>query len=210
VVQDNEGPNVTTATCEFNHGNDGVVGGGMLADDSTLLPIVVWKRKLPPDLPRWGAAAKDFMRENYLRIADITGPVHEIPTSDARVTLDGQVRDKFGIPVAHLSGTTHPETVRTAAFMHQRAREWLRASGAVKVWGDPPTLRLSGGQHQAGTCRMGDDAQTSVTDRWGRVYGHDNLFVMDASVHVTNGGFNPVLTIMALAFRAAGHLVESW
>ena len=34
---------------------------------------------------------------------------------------------------------------------------------------------------------------------------HDvpNVFVMDASVHVTNGGFNPVLTIMANTFRAA-------
>ena len=209
-VQDNMGPNVTTATCQFNHGNDGIIGGGMLADDSTLLPIIFWKRKLPPDLPRWGAAAKNFMRENYLRVADITGPVHEIPMAEARVTIDQQVRDKYGIPVGHLSGTTHPETVRTATFMNARARDWLRASGAVKVWGDPPPLRLSGGQHQAGTCRMGDDPQTSVTDRWGQVHGHDNLFVMDASVHVTNGGFNPVLTIMALAFRAAGHLVENW
>ena len=209
-VQDNLGPNVTTATCKFNHDNDGVIGGGMLADDSNLLPIIVWKRKLPPDLPRWGAANKDFMRENYLRIADITGPVHEIPSAEARVTIDTQVRDKYGIPVVHLSGTTHPETVRTAAFMHQRAREWLRAAGAVKVWGDEPVLRLSGGQHQAGTCRMGDDPQTSVTDRWGRVHGHDNLFVMDSSVHVTNGGFNPVLTIMALSFRAATHLAEGW
>jgi choline dehydrogenase-like flavoprotein len=29
-------------------------------------------------------------------------------------------------------------------------------------------------------------------------------------VHVTNGGFNPVLTIMALAFRAAEHVVRAW
>jgi choline dehydrogenase-like flavoprotein len=29
---------------------------------------------------------------------------------------------------------------------------------------------------------------------------------MDASVHVTNGGFNPVLTIFALAFRTGAHI----
>ena len=40
---------------------------------------------------------------------------------------------------------------------------------------------------------MGDDPATSVTDPWGRVHGHDNLWVMDASVHVTNGPVNPVL-----------------
>ncbi len=210
AVQDNVGPGVTTATMQFNHGNDGIIGGGMLADEFVVLPIIFWKRKLPPDLPRWGAANKAFMRDNYLRVADVTGPVQEIPSPDARVTVNPQMRDSTGIPVAKLSGTTHPETVRTAAFMHERAREWLRASGAVKVWGTSPRLRLSAGQHQAGTCRMGDDPQSSVVDRWGRVHGHDNLFVMDASVHVTNGGFNPVLTIMALAFRAAEHLAETW
>ena len=67
---------------------------------------------------------------------------------------------------------------------------------------------LSAGQHQAGTCRMGDDPATSVVDRWGRVHGHKNLYVMDGSVHVTNGGFNPVLTILALAYRAAEHLAH--
>ena len=35
-----------------------------------------------------------------------------------------------------------------------------------------------------------------------------NLFVVDASLHVTNGGFNPVLTIMALAFHCAEHIAK--
>ena len=209
-VQDGVGPGVTTSTCQFNHGNDGVIGGAMLADEFVVLPIIFWKRKLPPDVPRWGAANKTFMRESYLRVADIAGPVQEIPSPESRVTVSQQVRDKFGIPVAHLSGTTHPETVRTAAFMHLRAREWLKASGAIEVWGDSPTLRLSAGQHQAGTCRMGEDPKQSVVDQWGRVHGHDNFYVVDSSIHVTNGGFNPVLTIMALAFRAAEHIAQIW
>ena len=70
-------------------------------------------------------------------------------------------------------------------------------------------LRVVGGQHQAGTARMGADPATSVTDPHGRVHGHDNLWVMDGSVHVTNGGFNPVLTILALAYRNAGELARS-
>jgi choline dehydrogenase-like flavoprotein len=56
---------------------------------------------------------------------------------------------------------------------------------------------------------MGLDPQTSVTDEWGRVHNHDNLFVVDGSLHVTNGGFNPVLTIMALAFRSADHIASA-
>ncbi|MGV3651912.1 MAG: GMC family oxidoreductase [Devosia sp.] len=209
-IHDQRGPGVTIATCDYNHGNDGIVGGGMLADDFVMLPVIFWKTALPPDLPRWGQAAKDFMRHGYTRVVQVKGPVHEIPSPDARVTLDPVTRDRFGLSVARLSGTTHPETVRTARFMLDRAKGWLSASGAEQVWGDEPVLRLSAGQHQAGTCRMGTDPRQSVTDPWGRVWGHDNLFVSDASLHPTNGGFNPVLTVMALAFRNAGHMLGAF
>jgi choline dehydrogenase-like flavoprotein len=210
VVYDGLGPGVSTATVRFNHGNPGVIGGGMLADEFIVLPIVFWARDLPPDLPRWGMANKRFMRENYRRVMRVTGPVQEIPSPDARVTLDPTVRDRWGIPVARLSGAAHPETLRTAVFMQGRAAEWLLAAGATRTWGKEPRLRLSAGQHQAGTCRMGEDPRSSVVDPWGRVHGHDNLFVADGSVHVTNGGFNPVLTIMALAFRTAEQIVQAW
>jgi len=210
IVYDGLGPGVSTATVRFNHGNPGVIGGGMLADEFIELPISFWTRDLPPDLPRWGMANKRFMRENYRRVIRVTGPVQEIPSPDARVTLDPKVRDRWGIPVARLSGTTHPETLRTAAFMQERAAEWLRAAGATRVWSRELSLQLSAGQHQAGTCRMGEDPRTSVVDPWGRVHGHDNLFIADGSVHVTNGGFNPVLTIMALAFRTAEQIVRAW
>jgi choline dehydrogenase-like flavoprotein len=94
--------------------------------------------------------------------------------------------------------------------MYDRAAEWLEAPGAVRVWGGRPGLQLSGGQHQAGTCRMGDDPQTSVVDPWQRVHGHDNLFLCDGSVHVNNGGFNPVLTILALSYRASQNILAAW
>ena len=58
---------------------------------------------------------------------------------------------------------------------------------------------------------MGNDPKTSVVDRYCRVHDVDNLYVIDGSVHVTNGGFNPALTIMAIAYYAfvqPGELVE--
>ena len=210
VMWDGVGPGATTATCRWNHGNDGIIGGGMLADDFIPLPINVWKGMTRPGLPRWGHAPKRWMRENYRYISDVRGPVQEIPSPTSRVSVDSNVRDRYGIPVARLSGATHPETVRTAKFMTERAREWVLASGAVEVWTGTPTLGLSGGQHQAGTCRMGDDPATSVVDRHCRVHGHDNLYVGDGGVHVTNGGFNPFLTIMALAYRTAEHIMTHW
>lgn len=203
-VYDGLGPGVTTATTRWSHGNDGIIGGGMLADDFIILPVAFWKRARPPHLPRWGMATKRWMRDNYRRCAEIKGPIQDIPSPHARVTLDPTLKDRWGIPVARLSGATHPESIRAARFLHDKAIAWLRASGAVEVWGEPPQVPfLSGGQHQAGTCRMGDDPATSVVDPDCRVHGTDNLYIADGSVHVTNGGFNPFLTIMALAYRTA-------
>lgn len=208
-VQDSKGPGVTIATCDYNHGNEGIVGGAMLADDFVMLPIIFWKLALPPDIPRYGLEAKRFMRENFRRVTQIKGPVHEIPSPECRVTLDEHCRDRFERPVARLSGSIHNETKKTAAYIHGKANEWLRASGATKTWGVPPSPQLSGGQHQAGTCRMGDQPDISVTNPFGKVWGHDNLFVCDSSLHPTNGGFNPVLTIMAIAFRNATHIAST-
>ena len=209
VIHTNLGPGVSIATCQFNHGNPGIVGGGMLANEFTKLPIIFWKTCLPPRMKRWGLEAKHYMRDSFSRVAHVQGPVQEIPSPEGRVTIDPAVRDQFGIPVVRLSGTQHIETLHTAEFMRHKAEEWLHAAGAKKVWSGRGSLNLSGGQHQAGTTRMGHDPKMSVTNPFGRVHGHDNLFVADGGLHVTNGGFNPVLTIMALAFRVSRHVAEA-
>jgi choline dehydrogenase-like flavoprotein len=208
VENPNLGPGVCVATTQFNHGNPGIIGGAMLANDFVKLPVIFWRTSLPPDVPRWGLANKHAMRDLYLRGIDVRGPVQEIPSADSRVSLDATVRDKFDRPVARLSGTTHPETIRTANFIREKAEEWLRASGAERVWSWPTERKFSAGQHQAGTCRMSADSRDGVTDPWGRVHGHENLFVCDAALHVTNGGFNPGLTVMALALRTAEHVAQ--
>lgn len=202
-VYDGVGPGVSIATLEFNHGDDGIVGGAMLADDFITLPVIYAKGFRPPEVPAWGLAHKRWMRDTYPRFAQVAGPVHEIPSPNCRVTLDPSVTDRFGLPVARLSGVAHEETVRTTAYMNERAKEWLLAAGAEQVWARTPGFYLSGGQHQAGTCRMGEDPSQSAVDLQGRVHGSKNVYVADSSAHPTNGGFNPVLTIFAMAYRTS-------
>ena len=105
---------------DFNHGNPGIVGGGMLADDFVFTPMMFWQAQWPADVPRWGQGAKHWMRKNFHHVTQARGPVQEIPTPHARVELDRHVRDGRGRAVARLSGTTHMETVRTARFMANR------------------------------------------------------------------------------------------
>ncbi len=206
---DDLGPGASIAICDYNHGNPGLAGGAMLANEFIRLPYQ-FMTQTPPFVPRWGARHKEFVRSAYKRTVVVMGPVQEMPLFDARVQLDPKVKDYWGIPVARLSGGKHPHTTEVARFIAGKATAWLKEAGAVQVWQRIPAAVLSGGQHQAGTCRMGDDPKTSVVDRHGRLHDVDNVYVMDASVHVTNGGFNPALTILANSYRASAALVQDW
>ena len=62
--------------------------------------------------------------------------------------------------------------------------------------------------HQVGTCRFGDDPQTSVLDLNCRSHDIDNLYVVDGSFFVSSGAVNPTLTIIANALRVGDHLLE--
>ena len=208
-VYDDVGPGASIAICDFNHGNAGLVGGGLLANEFIRLPIEFVGHN-PPDAKGWGREHKDFMRQWFKRSIVAMGPVQEMPVFDSRVQVDPVVRDRWGIPVCRLSGGRHANDIQVAEFLSTKAEEWLREAGAIKTWRQLPGLGLSGGQHQAGTCRMGNDPKISVVNKDCQVHEVDNLFVIDASVHVTNGGFNPVLTIMANAYRASDLLVTNW
>lgn len=201
-IVDMDGPGCSIATCDHVHGNEGIIGGGVIANEMIKLPIVHWNWAQHPAEPRWGLAAKASMRDSYRRTGHLFAQVQEIPRADNRVTL-ASVTDAHGVPVAHLAGHAHPETIRAATRIRRIAETWMAVSGALDVWSDEIPTGLTAGQHQAGTARMGTDPTTSVTDPDGRVHGHANLYIADGSVHVTNGGFNPSLTIMALARRTA-------
>ena len=208
-VFDDLGPGASIAICDYNHGNPGLVGGALLCNEFIRLPIH-FAGMSPPGLPRWGNEHKDYMRKYYRRSSVVMGPVQELPVFEARVQVDPTMRDFWGIPVARLSGHRHPSDIVTAKYIADKAERWLKEAGAIRTWPRLPGSELSGGQHQAGTCRMGNDPQTSVVDRNCRVHDVENLFIADGSVHVTNGGFNPVLTIMANAYRVGEHIAQNW
>lgn len=202
-VEDLIGPGPSLATHDFRHHVPGLVGGGILVDEFVPLPANVYRMLVGTGLiPHWGMEAKIGMRRLLRRTLRVMGPIQEVTSAESRVRVSRDVRDRYRTPAAVLSGDTHPNDRAAQAMIAARAEEWLSAAGARRVVsltgvGPGPSV----GQHQAGTCRMGNDAATSVVDPSGRVWGHDNVWITDASVHVTNGGVNPVLTVFANAFR---------
>jgi choline dehydrogenase-like flavoprotein len=210
-VTDLIGPGVSIATCDFRHGNDGVIGGGMLANEFVATPAATYDYLTSAGLiPRAGAEGKQAMRHESRRTMRVVGPIQEVTSPDSRVQLDPRITDRFGLPVARISGSIHPEDLRTQAFMSTKAREWLLEAGATRTAVSTLTTpnQASVGQHQAGSCRMGTDPTHSVTDPNGRLWTHANVHLADASLHPTNGGVNPVLTILANTLRIAHHLTR--
>jgi choline dehydrogenase-like flavoprotein len=60
--------------------------------------------------------------------------------------------------------------------------------------------------HQMGTCRIGANPRTSVTDEHHQVHGIKGLFICDGSVFPGASGVNPMLSIMALAHKASQYI----
>ena len=80
-------------------------------------------------------------------------------------------------------------------------KDWLARVDSAG-WGPNELLLVT--FHQMASCRMGATARTSVVDAENRVWGIRNLYVADASTFPSASGVNPMLTVMAIAHRAAG------
>jgi choline dehydrogenase-like flavoprotein len=70
------------------------------------------------------------------------------------------------------------------------------------------SIPIAGVAHQAGTCRFGADAKTSVLDVNCKAHEIDNLYVVDTSFFVSIGAVNPSLTAIANALRVGDHLLD--
>ncbi len=208
-VYDDVGPGAQVAICDFSHGNEGLRGGGYLCNQFICLPYAFARRR-PAGEPTWGRAHKDFQRKYFKRLIGVHGPVQEMPVFHSRVETDPEIKDFWGLPVARISGQRHSDDIEVCRFVSSKAAAWLKEAGASRTWLSIPGRDIVASAHQAGTCRMGNDAKTSVVNRYGQVHDIDNLFLADGSLHVTNGGFNPVLTIMALGYWVSGYIKQEW
>ena len=123
-----------------------------------------------------------------------------LPLPDNRVTLADET-DRHGLPVANMhygKGENDQQLIKAATVVME---EILRGAGAQEV------ITIERFAHLVGGARMGTDARSGVVDQWCRTFAVPNLFITDGSVLPTQGSANPALTIMAVASRAADHLL---
>jgi choline dehydrogenase-like flavoprotein len=146
-----------------------------------------------------------------------------------RVDLDPSIRDAWGMPAGRVTYRPHRHERAASAWAAARHEDVLGAAGAQLAFSatSPPDDRFlrsrrgdvdvhaasplgvaPASRHVMGTCRMGDDPATSVVSPEQRLWDVENLVVADSSVFVTSSGYNPTLTLAALAHRAATMLTD--
>src|SRR5262249_13306791 len=179
------------------------------------LPITedgeVYAIQLPPGLGiRSGIRLKNALRDGALgqHLFGLTMQAEDAPQLTNLVDLDPTIRDVFEQPVARVTYAPPPATKLPRLFSAPFLRQVVMNAGATNaaafvapcdaIFGSPPVSR-----HVMGTLRMGNDAATSVVDAGGRFHDLDNLYACDGSVFPTASGYNPTLTIFAVAAKIA-------
>jgi choline dehydrogenase-like flavoprotein len=168
-------------------------------------PIWFALQGLPLSAPTWGADYKRMLGQYFNYTVTFNGHTTSLAVESNSVSLDPEVKDKWGRPAIRVTYKDHPDDMKTAHFFQDRCKELLDAAGAEEIWA-PEYNEQTIGAHLLGTCRMGDDPEESVVDRHHRSHDVRNLFICDGSSMVTSGRGQPTNTIMALAFRAADHI----
>jgi len=148
----------------------------------------------------WGADHREIMDNVYPNLAGLTIVTEDLPEVHNCVTLDPDLVDSDGIPAPRIHYRLNENTRAMLKHGEDRAREALLAAGARRILpNDNDKVWWRAGWHQMGTCRMGNDPETSVVNSWGRSHDVRNLFIVDGSIFVTAGAVNPTSTIQALA-----------
>jgi len=161
-------------------------------------------------LPEFGDAWRQRVRQDIPYYFGIGAQGECLPRRENYVTLDPHKKDAWGIPVLHIVSSYGENENAMAKAMRADISAVLQEMKLSEI--TPPGERLSvfgKNIHECGTARMGNHPKTSVVDRNCKVHGVRNLFVSDGAVFVTQGCYEPTLTIMAISARVGEHIAEA-
>jgi gluconate 2-dehydrogenase alpha chain len=192
----------------FDCGAQGFLGGATLGAENQFLPIQISRETLPPDVPGWGRAYKDHLRD-WQHWSVVRMQPEALSYESNFLDIDPHHRDRggLGLPVIRVTYDLQPNELRLADFMAGQGERILRAMGATKTW-HGPRFTGAGSSHDVGGCRMGDDPNASVVDPTLQVHDTPGLYVFSGAVFPTCAGVNPTLTLWALCLKATRELVE--
>jgi choline dehydrogenase-like flavoprotein len=160
----------------------------------------------------YGVKFKRDVRRYYGSFVHFDGRGEMIPNDRSFCEIDPSIKDKWGIPVLRFHWQWSEHERGQAAHMQKTFAGIIeamggRTRGAIETNGAKAIAPGGSIIHEVGGTIMGSDPASSVTNQWCQTWDIDNLFVTDGGVFASNADKNPTLTIMALAWRAADHIL---
>lgn len=151
-----------------------------------------------------GAWGREFTTalDHYENMAGMWIVGEDMPQESNRITLNSDVKDQHGLPVANVHFDDHPNDVAMRDHAYKQGMAVYEAVGATRVFPTPPYPST----HNLGTNRMSANARDGVVNALGQSHDIANLFVSDGSQFTTGASENPTLTIVALAIRQADYI----
>ncbi len=151
----------------------------------------------------WGADFAWWM-DHYTHMAGMWLVGEDMPRETNRITLNTNVKDKWGNPVPNVHFDDHDNDIAMRNHAFAQGEKVYQAAGAIKTFRTPPYPST----HNLGSCRMGASAKDSVCNSFGQTHDVPNLFISDGSQFTTGGAENPTLTIVTLAIRQADRIAK--
>lgn len=131
-----------------------------------------------------------------------------LPYEDNRVTLNQEVKDKFGQATLTMDAEWKENEYMMREDMMSMAAEMLESAGLKDVHTYDSGCNPGLGIHEMGTIRMGKDPKTSVLNKWNQIHAVPNVFNTDGGFMTSSACQNPSLTYMAFTARAANYAVD--
>ncbi|MBZ9772248.1 GMC family oxidoreductase [Mesorhizobium sp. CO1-1-8] len=162
----------------------------------------------------WGKGHHQWFEKNFGHSITLLAMGDDLPNPENRVYLDDAVTDADGIPVTRVNYAPGENDRRMMNFGLDRLVDIGRAANAITIelndYRDTQGVYRTPAWHLLGTCRMGDDPEMSVVNRWNQAWDVPNLFIVDGSTLATGGVVNPTPTVSALALRAAEYVRDNY
>ena len=152
----------------------------------------------------WGQELASIM-EKYDHLAAMLVHGEDPAQTKNRITLHPTRKDRYGLPVPVIHYEHHDNSLKLLRYALDKGKSVYAALGAKRIF---EMIDVFPATHNMGTARMGNDAKTSVCNRWGQTHDVSNLFISDGSLFPSAGCENPTLTIIALALRQSDYLAE--
>ncbi|MBI1338904.1 GMC family oxidoreductase [bacterium] len=160
----------------------------------------------------YGAGIRAAAKRQYGSTIRFTQRGEMLANANSFCEIDPEKKDRYGIPVLRFHFAWSDHELNQILHFQQAVQTLVdRLGGTITSPIQAPADAIStGGQiiHEVGTCRMGDDPKTSVTDGFGRTWDVDNLYLADGSVFASKAHKNPTITILALAMRTGEHVAR--